>query len=104
MFCLSSGPSLESSTCGTLGGRGGGEREVILARQAFSEIHAGKDNLNVLRGVAEMIDKGIDGVPLPPIKDGDLLQWISIIIVQRREHAVAVSEVKDVRMKMWLVW
>ena len=43
------------------------------ALQAFSGIHIGFDNLDVLRRVAELVDKGIQGTSLPLVKDGDLL-------------------------------
>ena len=46
---------------------------VILAPQGYSGIHIGIDNLNVLRGVAKIIDNGITDTPLPLVKDGDLL-------------------------------
>ena len=39
-------------------------RGDILALQALSSIHVGIDNLNVLRGVAKLMDKGSKGVSL----------------------------------------
>ena len=38
---------------------------VMLALQAFSGIHLGIDNLNVLKSVAELIDRGIEGTSSP---------------------------------------
>ena len=38
---------------------------VILALQAYSGIHIGIDNLNVLRGVAKLLSQGVIGTPLP---------------------------------------
>ena len=44
---------------------------VILALQAYSGIHIGIDNLNVLRGVAALLSQGATRTPLPLVKDGD---------------------------------
>ena len=49
---------------------------VILALQAYSGIHNGIDNLNVLRGVAALLSRNIPQTPLPLVKDGDLLATI----------------------------
>ena len=38
--------------------------EVVVALEAFSRIHVGVDNLNVPRGVAWLLDKGILGAML----------------------------------------
>ena len=46
---------------------------VILALQAYSGIHLGIDNLNVLHGVAALLSQGVTRTPLPLVKDGDLL-------------------------------
>ena len=46
---------------------------VILALQAYSGIHIGIDNINVLRGVAKLISQGVTGTLLHLVKDGDLL-------------------------------
>ena len=48
--------------------------DVILVLQAYSGIHIGIDNLNVLRGVAKITDNGITDTPLPLINDGDCSQ------------------------------
>ena len=46
---------------------------VILALQAYSGIHIGIDNMNVLRGVAALLSHRVPrSVPLPLMKDGDL--------------------------------
>ena len=45
---------------------------VFIALQTYSGIHIGIDHLNVLRGVAKMIDTGITGTPLPLDKDDDI--------------------------------
>ena len=44
---------------------------VILALQAYSGIHIGIDNLNVLRGVAALLSHQIPRSPLPLVKDGE---------------------------------
>ena len=46
---------------------------VILALQAYSGIHNGIDNLNVLRGVAALLSQEVPRTPLSLVKDGDLL-------------------------------
>ena len=46
---------------------------VILALQAYSGIHIGIDNLNVLRGEAALLSHRVPRTPLPLVKDGDLL-------------------------------
>ena len=48
---------------------------VILALQAYSGIHIGIDNMNVLRGVAALLSHGVPRSPLPLMKDGDLPPW-----------------------------
>ena len=67
---------------------------VMLALQAFSGILVGIDNLNVLGGVATLIDQYITGAPLPSIKDGDLLAVIHSMITLRGEGAVEFFKVK----------
>ena len=53
---------------------------VILSLQAYS---IGIDNMNVIRGVAELIDQEITGTPLPQVKDGDLLAAIHSMLCLR---------------------
>ena len=43
---------------------------VILALQAFPGIHIGIDHMNVIGGVAKLLDKGSADVRLPLIRDG----------------------------------
>ena len=64
---------------------------MLLRR--FPGVRIGFDYLNVLGGVAKLIDKGALEPPLPFIKDGDLLATIHTMI-QQREGTVEVSEVK----------
>ena len=56
---------------------------VILALQAYSGIHIGIDNLNVLRGVAALLSRKIPRSPLPLVKDGDLLATIHSMLCLR---------------------
>ena len=67
---------------------------VILALQAYSGIHIGIDNLNVLRGVAALLAHGAPRTPLPLQKDGDLLAVISSMLCLRMPGTVKVSKVK----------
>ena len=67
---------------------------VILALQAYSGIHIGIDNLNVLRGVAALLTHGVPRSPLPLKKDGDLLAIIHSMLCLRRPDTVKVSKVK----------
>ena len=67
---------------------------VILALQAYSGIHIGIDNLNVLRGVAAVLSRKIPRSPLPLVKDGDLLATIHSILCLRGFDTVQVSKVK----------
>ena len=64
---------------------------MLLRR--FPGVRIGFDYLNVLGGVAKVIDKGALEPPLLFIKDGDLLATIHTMI-QQREGTVEVSEVK----------
>ena len=67
---------------------------VILALQAYSGIHIGIDNLNVLRGVASLLVHGAPQTPLPLRKDGDLLAIIHSMLCLRVPDTVKVSKVK----------
>ena len=67
---------------------------VRLALQAFSGIHVGIDNLNVLRGMAKLVDHGITVLPLLLTNDGDLLALIHSMLTLRGEGTVQVSKVK----------
>ena len=58
---------------------------VILALQAFCSIQVGIDNLNVLGGVAKIVDSGITGTPLLLIMDGDFLAVIRSVLCVRGE-------------------
>ena len=67
---------------------------VILALQAYSGIHIGIDNLNVLRGVAALLAHGVPRTPLPLKKDGDLLAIIHSMLCLRGFDTVKVSKLK----------
>ena len=67
---------------------------VILALQAYSGIHIGIDNLNVLRGVAALLSQKVPRSPLPLVKDGDLLATIHSMLCLRGFSTVQVSKVK----------
>ena len=67
---------------------------MILALQAYSGIHIGIDNSNVLRGVAKFIAQEVTGTPLPLVKDGDLLANINSMLCFRGLDTVKVSKVK----------
>ena len=57
--------------------------EVILPLQAYSGIHIGIDNLNVLRGVAALLSHNVPRSPFPLVKDGDLLATIRSMLCLR---------------------
>ena len=67
---------------------------VILALQAYSGIHIGIDNMNVLRGVAALLSHRLPRSPLPLMKDGDLLATIHSMLCLRGFETVKVSKVK----------
>ncbi len=67
---------------------------VILALQAYSGIHIGIDNLNVLREVAALLSHRVPRSPLPLVKDGDLLATIHSMLSLRGFDTVQVSKVK----------
>ena len=67
---------------------------VILALQAYSGIHIGIDNLNVLRGVAALLSQEVTRTPLPLVKDGDLLATIRSMLCLRGMDTVKVSKVE----------
>ena len=67
---------------------------VILALQAYSGIHIGTDNMNVLRGVAALLSHGVPRSPLPLMKDGDLLITIRSMLSLHGFDTVKVSKVK----------
>ena len=60
---------------------------------AYSGIHIDIDNLNVLRGVAKLIDQGVTGTALPLVKDGDFRGTINSMLCLRSVDAVKVSKV-----------
>ena len=65
---------------------------VILALQAYSGIHIGIDNMNVLRGVAALLSHKVPRSPL--MKDGDLLATIYSMFSLRGFDTVKVAKVK----------
>ena len=68
---------------------------VILASQAYSGIHICIDSLNVLRGVAKIIDSGITGTPLPLVKGGRSFSSRPFHVKASSENGrVKVSKVK----------
>ena len=67
---------------------------VILALQAYSGIHIGIDNLNVLRGVSSLLSQRETGTPLHLVKDGDLLATIHSMLCLRGFDTVQVSKDK----------
>ena len=67
---------------------------VILALQAYSGIHIGIDNMNVLRGVAALLSHQVPQCPLPLMKDGDLLATIHSMLSLRGFDTIKVSKVK----------
>ena len=67
---------------------------VILALQAYSGIHIGIDNMNVLRGVAALLSHRVPRSPLPLMKDGDLLATIRSTLCLRGPETVQVSKDK----------
>ena len=67
---------------------------VILALQAYSGIHIGVDNMNVLRGVAVFVSHKVPRSLLPLMKDGDLLTTIHSMLNLHSFDTVKVSKVK----------
>ena len=67
---------------------------VVLALQAYSGIHIGIDNFNVLRGVAALLSQGVTRTPLSLVKDGDLLATIHSMLCLRGFDTVKVSKVE----------
>ena len=67
---------------------------VILALQAYSGIHIGIDNMNVLRGVAALLSHRVPRSPFPLMKDRDLLATIHSMLCLRGFDTVKVSKVK----------
>ena len=67
---------------------------VILALQAYSGIHIGIDNLNVLRGCAALLSQEVPRTPLLLVKDGDLHDTIHSMLSLRGFDTVKVSKVK----------
>ena len=66
---------------------------VILALQAFPCIHVGNDNLNVLRGVARLLEQTNKGNLLHLVSDGDLAT-VHSMLRNRRYDTVKVAKVK----------
>ena len=66
----------------------------FLLLQAYSGIHIGIDNMNVLRGVAAILSHRVPRSPLPLMKDGDLLTTIHSMLKLRGFDTVKVSKVK----------
>ena len=56
---------------------------AIFALHAFSDVHVGIDNLEIL-GVARLLSHGDKGVPLSLVTDGDLLATIRATLRPRR--------------------
>ena len=48
----------------------------------------------MFRGVSKFIDKGVEGVPLSVVKDGDLRATILAMLMCRRSDTIEVSKVK----------
>ena len=67
---------------------------VILALQAYSGIHIGIDNMNVLRGEAALLSHAVSRSLLPLMKDGDLLATIHSMLNLRGFDTVKVSKAK----------
>ena len=66
----------------------------FLALPAYSGIHIGIDNMNVLRGVASLLSHRVPRSSLPLMKDGDLLDTIRSMLSLRGFDTVKVSKVK----------
>ena len=66
----------------------------FLLCRAYSGIHIGIDNMNVLREVAALLSRRIPRSPLPLVKDGDLLATIQSMLCLRGFDTVQVSKVK----------
>ena len=67
---------------------------VILALQAYSGIHIGIDNLNVLRNIATLVSHNIPRSSFPLMKDGDILATIHSMLSLRGFDTVKVSKVE----------
>ena len=67
---------------------------LFLLYQAYSGIHIGIDNLNVLRGAAGLLSRKVPRSSLPIMKDGDLLSIIRSMLCLRGFETVKVSKVR----------
>ena len=78
---------------------------VLAAFQGYTRMHAGVDNLNVVRPVSRIIDGGCIGKPFPLVNDGDLLFKIQQFVRWRGPGTSAVSKVEGHADEgLWLPW
>ena len=61
---------------------------------AFLPGHLGIDNLDVVRPIARLLEHGCFSLPLPVVKDGDLVAVIQHTILARSPDTVKVTKVK----------
>ena len=67
---------------------------AILALQAFWPGHLGIDNLNVVRSIGRLLDRGSLSKSLPLVKDGDLISIVQRMIRVRGPEPVQVTKVE----------
>ena len=53
---------------------------TIMALQAYWPGHLGVDNLNVVRSIARVLDRGTFSTPLPLVKNGDIIATVQHMI------------------------
>ena len=69
-------------------------RCAIIALQAYWPCHLGIDNLNVVRSIGRLLDTDSLAMPLPLVKDGDLVALVQYMIRARGRSTVRVTKVK----------
>ena len=67
---------------------------AILALQAYWPCHSGIDNLNVAKSIGRFLDHDSLIIPLPLVKDGDLIALARYMIRTRGRETVRVTKVK----------
>ena len=67
---------------------------AIMALHAYYPCHLGIDNLNVARTVGRLLDHGSLSMPLPLVKDGDLVSIVLHMLNARRPDTVSFTKVK----------
>ena len=67
---------------------------AILAMQAYWPCHLGIDNFHVARSFGRLLDHDSLVIPLPLVKDGDLIALVQYMIRTRGRETVRVTKLK----------